>query len=91
MTALDVTHGKPDPEPYLKGLQLAGCKADEAIVIENAPLGVLAGHRAGCFTIGVTTGPIPEAEMTKAGADIVYSSMPEFAQRLNTLLNAFKQ
>lgn len=91
VTALDVTHGKPDPEPYLKGLQLAGCKADEAIVIENAPLGVLAGHRAGCFTIGVTTGPIPEAEMTKAGADIVYSSMPEFAQRLNTLLNAFKQ
>lgn len=91
VTALDVTHGKPDPEPYLKGLQLAACQPSEAIVIENAPLGVLAGHRAGCFTVGVTTGPIPEAEMTGAGADIVYSSMPEFAQKLPTLINAFKQ
>lgn len=91
VTALDVAHGKPDPEPYLKGLQLAACQPCEAIVIENAPLGVLAGHRAGCYTVGVTTGPIPEAEMTKAGADIVYSSMPEFAHKLPTLLNSFKQ
>ena len=88
VTALNVTHGKPDPEPYLKGLQLAGCRADEAIVIENAPLGVLAGHRSGCFTVGITTGPIPEADMTAAGADIVYPSMPEFASRLPLLLNA---
>ena len=88
VTALNVTHGKPDPEPYLKGLQLAGCRADEAIVIENAPLGVLAGHRSGCFTVGITTGPIPEADMTAAGANIVYPSMPEFAARLPLLINA---
>ncbi len=91
VTALNVSHGKPDPEPYLKGLQLAGCQACEAIVIENAPLGVLAGHRSGCFTVGITTGPIPEADMKDAGADIVYPSMPEFASRLPILLNAFNQ
>ena len=90
VTALNVSHGKPDPEPYLKGQQLAGCNACEAIVIENAPLGVLAGHRSGCFTVGITTGPIPEADMVASGADIVYRSMPEFAKRLPDLLNAFK-
>lgn len=90
VTAHDVTHGKPDPEPYLKGLQMAGCNAREAIVIENAPLGVLAGSRSGCFTVGITTGPIPEADMTASGADIVYASMPEFVSHLPSLLNAFK-
>ena len=90
VTALNVSHGKPDPEPYLKGQQLAGCNACEAIVIENAPLGVLAGHRSGCFTVGITTGPIPEADMVASGADIVYRPMPEFAKRLPDLLNAFK-
>lgn len=45
VTAMNVTHGKPDPEPYLKGLEFAGCGPHEAVVIENAPLGVLAGHR----------------------------------------------
>jgi len=33
-------------------------KADEAVVIENAPLGVEAGHKAGIFTIAVNTGPM---------------------------------
>ena len=33
-------------------------KADEAIVVENAPLGVEAGHNAGIFTIAVNTGPL---------------------------------
>ena len=88
VTAHNVTHGKPNPEPYLKGLEFAGCNANEAIVIENAPLGVKAGHAAGCFTVAVTTGPIPEDDMTASGADIVYSSMPEFAKRLPELLKA---
>ena len=51
VTAYDVKYGKPHPEPYLMGLQKAGVKADEAIVIENAPIGVEAGVAAGIFTI----------------------------------------
>ncbi|MDE6023331.1 MAG: HAD hydrolase-like protein, partial [Muribaculaceae bacterium] len=39
VTAHDVTKGKPNPEPYLRGLEKAGVNADEAIVVENAPLG----------------------------------------------------
>lgn len=86
ITANDVRQGKPNPEPYLKGLEKAGVDAIDAIVIENAPLGVQAGHSAGCFTIGITTGPIPAKNMKEAGANIVFASMPEFAKALPALL-----
>ncbi len=40
-TAYDVKRGKPNPDPYLMGLQKAGNYAPaEGIVVENAPLGV---------------------------------------------------
>ena len=58
VTAFDVKYGKPNPEPYLMALKKGGLKADEAIVVENAPLGVEAGHNAGIFTIAVNTGPL---------------------------------
>lgn len=86
VTAADVVHGKPDPEPYLKGLEKSGFSAEEAIVIENAPLGVEAGHKAGCLTIGVATGPLGEYSFRKAGADLFFASMPAFAKALPRLL-----
>jgi len=85
VTALDVTNGKPDPEPYLKGLAIAGVKPEEAIVIENAPLGVRAGKAAGIFTVAVTTGPIPREAFEREGADIIFPSMPAFADYLTAL------
>lgn len=83
VTALDVTKGKPDPEPYLQGLKKAGVNRKEAIVIENAPLGVRAGKAAGCFTIAVTTGPIPREAFEKEGADMIFPDMPSFAKWLH--------
>ncbi len=82
VTAMDVEHGKPDPEPYLKGAEKAGVDAGEVIVVENAPLGVRAGKAAGFFTIAVTTGPIPRKEFEKENADMIFGSMKEFADWL---------
>lgn len=82
VTAHDVTKGKPDAEPYLKGAAKAHAEPVEAIVIENAPMGVKAGKAAGCFTIAVTTGPIPVKAFEEAGADLIFPSMPEFAEWL---------
>lgn len=87
ITALDVKHGKPNPEPYLMGLQKAATPHTSTIVIENAPLGVESGHAAGCFTIGITTGPIPAEELKKAGADLVFDSMQDFADTLPLILD----
>lgn len=86
VTGDDVRHGKPNPEPYLKGMAKAAVTSRNCIVIENAPLGVQAGHASGCFTIAVTTGPIPEKELYRAGADVVFPSMDALAAGLPTLL-----
>jgi len=86
ITSKDYARGKPDPEPYLKGLSLLGLAAREVVVIENAPLGVQAGHAAGCFTFGISTGHLPPDELLESGADAVFSSMPEFADALPEIL-----
>lgn len=81
VTAFDVKYGKPNPEPYLMGLKKAGVKANEAIVVENAPLGVKAGTAAGIFTVAVNTGPIPDEALLDEGANILFSSMLEFSEK----------
>lgn len=87
ITGEDVKQGKPSPEPYLRGLQCAGVLPHEAIVIENAPLGVAAGAAAGIFTVAVNTGPIPAQALYDAGADIVFDSMSHFAVYLPQLID----
>ena len=43
----DIEEGKPHPSPFQKALQRMDLKSSEAIVVENAPLGVEAAIRAG--------------------------------------------
>ena len=81
VTAFDVKHGKPSPEPYLKGMEKCGVNPWEAIVVENAPLGVRAAVAARCFTIAVNTGPLDDRLLTDEGADLLYHSMPMLSER----------
>lgn len=91
VTALDVKHGKPYPEPYLKGAALVGADPADCMVVENAPLGVRAGKAAGCFVCAVMTGPVPREEFVKEGADLIFNSMEEFADYLEGLLKNKQQ
>ena len=86
ITAHDVTHGKPHPEPFIRALQRAGVSPSAAIAIENAPLGVESAQRAGVFPVAVTTGPIAASHFEKAGAGVIFSSMPEAAQAVPVLI-----
>lgn len=90
VTASDVVHGKPSAEPYQQGMEKAGCSPREAIVVENAPLGVQAGHAAGCFVCAVATGPVPHSALQESGADLVFNSMTDFADLLPVLLQTAK-
>ena len=83
VTAYDVQFGKPHPEPYLMALQKGNYKPYEAIVVENAPLGVEAGVAAGIFTVAVNTGPLDDQVLLDAGANILFHSMEEFEQEWN--------
>ena len=90
VTAFDVRHGKPHPEPYLKGLEKAGVKAAEAMVVENAPLGVQAAVAAGIFTAAVNTGPIPAEKLREAGAGVVLSGMPALADSFDDVVQLWR-
>lgn len=89
VTAFDVKYGKPNPEPYLMALQKANIQANEAIVIENAPLGVRAGVAAGIFTIAVNTGPLPNSALLDEGANLLFHSMPDFNSHWEEVYQAF--
>jgi len=82
ITAFDVVHGKPNPEPYLKAWERSGFKKEECYVVENAPLGVRAGKAAGLFTIAVNTGILPDSVLADEGADIVFPNMAALLQWL---------
>lgn len=75
ITAFDVTHGKPDPEPYLKAWERSGLKKEQCFVIENAPLGIRSGKAAGLTVYAVNTGILTREDL--AQADQVFDSMAE--------------
>lgn len=85
VTAFDVKYGKPNPEPYLMGLKKAGIAPNEAVVVENAPLGVKAGVAAGIFTIAVNTGPLPDSALLDEGANLLFGSMQELSEKWDNL------
>jgi HAD superfamily hydrolase (TIGR01509 family) len=68
----DVTHGKPDPEVFLKGASLLGLEPGRCAVIEDAFAGIEAARRGGMKVIGVaTTNPLE----TLSGCDLAVASL----------------
>ena len=51
----EVKNGKPHPEPFLKALKRLKVSPKDAIVIENAPNGILAAKKAKLTVIAVET------------------------------------
>jgi mannitol-1-/sugar-/sorbitol-6-phosphatase len=74
VTADDVKHGKPDPEPYRKGAELLRANPVECVVVEDAPAGIRAAHAAGMKVISLpTTYPVSELHE----ADAIVSALPK--------------
>jgi mannitol-1-/sugar-/sorbitol-6-phosphatase len=55
ITSDDVIHGKPHPEPYLKGAEGLGHRAAECLVIEDAPAGIQSARASGMKVLGITS------------------------------------
>lgn len=72
VTSTDIAHGKPHPEPYLKGAALLGVAAADCVVLEDAPAGIRSGKAAGARVIALQT---TEADglLREAGADWIVS------------------
>jgi mannitol-1-/sugar-/sorbitol-6-phosphatase len=73
ITSNDIQHGKPHPEPYLKGASVLGFPAEECVVLEDVPAGVRAGKSAGARVIAFTT-TVKATGLKEAGADWIMNS-----------------
>lgn len=90
VTAYDVQFGKPNPEPYLMALKKGNLLPNQAIVVENAPLGVQAAVAAGIFTIAVNTGPLKDQVLLDAGANLLFPSMQSLSDAWELLSGELK-
>lgn len=70
VVADELARPKPDPLPYLTGLQRLGAAAGQALAFEDSLPGVAAATAAGIFTVGVATTQTPE-RLRAAGAELV--------------------
>jgi HAD superfamily hydrolase (TIGR01509 family) len=62
----DVARGKPHPDLILEVLARTGFAPKDAIMLEDAPLGVAAARRAGVFCVAVPTRGIALARFAEA-------------------------
>lgn len=69
VSANDVQHHKPHPEPVQIILDGLGIAAAEAVVVGDASYDILMGRAAGCRTVGVTYGNQSADQLRAAGAD----------------------
>ena len=87
VSAYDVKRGKPNPDPYLMGLQKAGnLQPWQGIVVENAPLGVRAGVAAQILTVAINSGPLPDQTLLDEGANLLYHRIVDFSNDWEVLL-----
>ncbi|MBL7996112.1 HAD family phosphatase [bacterium] len=77
VTADDVVHTKPHPEPFLKAASFMSAEIRECMVVENAPLGITAAKRAGMLCIAIAS-TLPEQFLTEA--DLILNNLNELSK-----------
>ncbi len=80
VAAEDYAHGKPSPEPYLKGLAAVGVPAGRTLVIEDATPGIQAARAAGLRVIGVQAGNFAGYDLSPA--DVVVDTLDQVTDEL---------
>lgn len=77
VSANDVQHAKPHPEPVELILATLGVEPEEALVVGDASYDILMGRSADCRTCGVTYGNQSVADLCAAGADSLIDDFSE--------------
>lgn len=55
LTSEDFSRSKPDPECFLKGMEILGGTPEETVVFEDSFHGLAAGRAAGAYVVGLAT------------------------------------
>ncbi|MBI4043641.1 MAG: HAD family phosphatase [Candidatus Diapherotrites archaeon] len=77
VTSTRVPNHKPFPDIFLRAATELGVAPGKCIVIEDAPIGIEAAHRAGMKAIGITTPPSTKELLQSA--DIVIGGFSELS------------
>ncbi|MCS7063323.1 MAG: HAD family phosphatase [Methylacidiphilales bacterium] len=85
VTSNDVTHTKPDPEPYAKAIQRLGFPPEQCLVIENAPLGIRSAKAAGAYCFAIMT-TLPKSYLLDA--DLIFPDHEGCFQFIARLLHS---
>jgi beta-phosphoglucomutase len=83
VTSEDTARHKPDPEPYLKTMEMLALADSETLVIEDSPNGIRSSKSANCTVAAITTTFTPK-ELRLAGADMIVSSFAELERELKS-------
>jgi HAD superfamily hydrolase (TIGR01509 family) len=75
LTCENVTHGKPNPEIYLRAAEQFHIAPDEMMVLEDSQNGCKAAVAAGAFAVAVPAGPSAQHDFT--GAAIVANTLAD--------------
>lgn len=76
LVAEELARAKPDPLPYLTGLERLGARAEHALAFEDSVPGVTAASRAGILTVGLSTSQAPQV-LLEAGAQLVVKNFDD--------------
>ena len=71
---------KPDPEIYERAMGALGVGPDEALVIEDSPLGIEAGRRSGARVLALR--PHEGVVLDQSGADRIIDSLADILDEL---------
>jgi len=88
VTSSDITRGKPDPEPYLRGAAKLGVSGKDCVVLEDAGAGIRAGKAAGARVIGVRGPTASDSGLIAAGADWLVNNCANITLEQNFKSNA---
>lgn len=76
VVAEELARAKPDPLPYLTGLQLLGASAEASMAFEDSVPGVRAAVAAGLYTVALATSQTPQT-LRDAGAHRVVDNFDD--------------
>ena len=80
----EVTHGKPDPEIFLKACEKAGVSIKVAIVLEDSEAGIEAAYRGGLDVICIPDMKYPE-HIYQVKTTAIFSSLDDVIDYLKNL------
>jgi N-acetyl-D-muramate 6-phosphate phosphatase len=83
ITAQTCPHTKPYPDPILHAARLMGVANEEILMVGDTTVDIAAAKKAGAQAVGVLCGFGEEAELIRAGADLILPGTADLVRVLD--------